>query len=150
MPRGREVKPKRPRKEEKRRRKKHHKSGRKRPGRWVSKERHRKGRKPPLVEEHAGDSKAKKGRERKSGGRLNVPIDHAYHLHCLLVKKRTSDGRKDLNEKHLRQNHTESIQNDPHGKNQRKGTNLDADDNMKNLRKEASTQSLEQGKKEEM
>ncbi|GFY70748.1 hypothetical protein TNIN_27771 [Trichonephila inaurata madagascariensis] len=52
-----------------------------------------------------GFRKAKKGRERKSGGRLNVLIDHAYHLHCLLVKKRTSD-KKDLNEKKFSENIT--------------------------------------------
>ncbi|GFY76632.1 hypothetical protein TNIN_20851 [Trichonephila inaurata madagascariensis] len=76
MPRGREVKPKRPKKEDKRRRKKHHKTGRKRPGRWVTSQRN--------------------------------------------LKKRTSDGRKDLNEKNLRKHHTRSIQNDPQGKNPRK------------------------------
>ncbi|GFX95118.1 hypothetical protein TNCV_3605771 [Trichonephila clavipes] len=144
MPRGREVKPKRPRKEEKRRRKKHHKSGRKRPGRWVSKERHRKGRKPPLVEEHAGDSiseekkRKKKWRPIKRRDRPRIP--------SALPSSEETDERwkKGPERKTSQKNHTESIQNDPHGKNQRKGTNLDADDNMKNLRKEASTQSLEQ------
>ncbi|GFY76630.1 hypothetical protein TNIN_20831, partial [Trichonephila inaurata madagascariensis] len=51
----------------------------------------------PVVEEH-GDSGKRRKEEKKSGGRLNVLIDP--HTTCTaLVKKRTSDGRKDLNEK---------------------------------------------------
>ncbi|GFY70753.1 hypothetical protein TNIN_27821 [Trichonephila inaurata madagascariensis] len=69
----------------------------------------------PSSKQHTGDSESEE-RKRRSGGRLNVLIDHAYHLHCLLVKKRTSDGRKDLNEKNLRKHHTRSIQNDPQGR----------------------------------
>ncbi|GFX95109.1 hypothetical protein TNCV_3605681 [Trichonephila clavipes] len=148
--RGREVKPKRPRKEEKRRRKKHHKSGRKRPGRWVSKERHRKGRKPPLVEEHAGDSESEEKKRKKKWRPIKRP-DRPRIPSALPSSEETDERwKKGPERKTSQKNHTESIQNDPHGKNQTKGTNLDADDNMKNLRKEFSTQSLEQGKKEEM
>ncbi|GFY70757.1 hypothetical protein TNIN_27861 [Trichonephila inaurata madagascariensis] len=108
------------------------------------------GDKPSVVERTQGRFR-KQERKRKGGGRLTSDRPR-IPLHSLsLVKKRTSDGRKDLNEKNLRKHHPRSIQNDPQGEEPEKRQNAGGGRHRKNLRRKSPPKAWnkEKGKRKE-